>query len=166
MPDGRAESAGKKLFAGISAAAGLASTGPAAPVLVPVVAVLTLAKWVYDLYQQIPDILTRLMTYVVNLVLVMQLLFLVLAAGKAKMSTPLIKRVIEAYHDSDVKVAVQVSIKTYVTESGGFSKMGRDKAFDTVDGLLKRYCESKEISDLTKEILSSNVLAAEQSNAP
>ncbi|KZP05817.1 hypothetical protein FIBSPDRAFT_1053887 [Athelia psychrophila] len=164
LPDGRAESAGK--FAGISAAAGLGSTGPAAPVLVPVVAVLTLAKWVYDLYQQIPDILTRLMAYVVNLVLVMQLLFLVLAAGKTKISTPLIKRVIEAYHDSDVKVAVQVSIKTYVTESGGFSKMGRDKAFDTVDGLLKRYCESKEISDLTKEILSSNVLAAEQSNAP
>ncbi|KZP16637.1 hypothetical protein FIBSPDRAFT_794309 [Athelia psychrophila] len=165
-PDGKAENAGKALVAGLSAVAGLTSTGPAAPVLVPAAAVLVLAKWVYDIYKQIPDILIRLMAYVVNLVLVMQLLFFVLAGGQTKISSPLFKRVIEVYRDSDVKAEVHRSIKEYVKASGAFSTVGRDQAFDTVERLLKRYCESSEISDLKTEILSMNGLAAEQSNGP
>ncbi|KZP08876.1 hypothetical protein FIBSPDRAFT_964416 [Athelia psychrophila] len=166
LPDGRAESAGKSLVAGLSAAVGLISTGPAAPVLVPTAAVLVLAKWVYDIYRQIPEILIRLMVYVVNLVLVMQLLFLVLADGNTKISSPLIQRVIEVYRSSDVRVEVHASIKKFVTESGGFGGVGRDQAFDLVDGLLKRYCESTEISLLKNQIISANGLAAEPSNGP
>ncbi|KZP30059.1 hypothetical protein FIBSPDRAFT_142700 [Athelia psychrophila] len=162
LPDGRAESAGKAFVAGVSAAVGLGSMGP---VLVPVAAALALAKWVYDLYEQIPDILTRLMEYIVNLVLVMQLLFLVLATSKTEISNPLIKSVIEVYRDSGVKARVHTSIKQYVAESRGLSKMGRDPAFDTVDRLLKQYCGGTEISRLKDQILSANGLAAEPSNA-
>lgn len=104
----------------------------------------------------------RLMTYVVHLILVMQLLFLVLAAEETKISSLLIKRVVEVYHNSDVKVDVHASVKKYVMESGGLSKMGRDQAFDTVDGLLKRYCESPDMIQLKDDILSARALAAAQ----
>lgn len=101
------------------------------------------------------------MEYVVNLVLVMQLLFLVLAAGKTEISSLLIKRVIEVYRDSDVKFDVHEAIEKSVAKSKGFTKGGRDEAFETVDELLNRYCESTEISLLTDKIMSAKGLAAE-----
>lgn len=102
----------------------------------------------------------RLMAYVVHLTLVMQLLFLALAAGETKISNLLIKRVVEAYQNSDVKVNVNASIKKYVIESRGYSKMGRDQAFDTVDDLLKQYCESPDIIQLKDDIISAHVQSA------
>ncbi|KZP15872.1 hypothetical protein FIBSPDRAFT_832298 [Athelia psychrophila] len=166
LSDNRAESAGKSLVAGLSAAVGLVSTtGPAAPVLVPAAVAVVLAKWVYDIYSQIPDILMRLMAYVVNLILVMQLLFLVLAGEKTKISKPLIMCVVEVYRDSIVKAEVHARIKTYVTESGALNRMGRDHAFETVDELLKRYCENTDIVQLKDDVLSAHGLAAGQSDA-
>ncbi|KZP28061.1 hypothetical protein FIBSPDRAFT_1039759 [Athelia psychrophila] len=155
-----------KLLAGLSGAIGLVSaTGPAAPVIVPTAVVVVLAKWVYDIYRQIPDILMRLMAYVVDLILVMQLLFLVLAGEKAKISRPLIMCVVEVYRDSIVKAEVHTKIKTYVTETGVLNRMGRDQAFNTVDGLLKRYCESPDIVQLKDHVLSARGPAAGQSDA-
>ncbi|KZP07225.1 hypothetical protein FIBSPDRAFT_804219 [Athelia psychrophila] len=166
LSDNTAESAGKSLVAGLSAAVGLVSTtGPAAPVLVPAAVAVVLAKWVYDIYSQIPDILMRLMAYVVNLILVMQLLFLVLAGEKTKISKPLIMCVVEVYRDSIVKAEVHARIKTYVTESGALNRMGRDHAFETVDELLKRYCENTDIVQLKDDVLSAHGLAAGQSDA-
>lgn len=104
----------------------------------------------------------RLMTYIVHLILVMQLLFLVLAAGGTKISKPLIRRVVEVYKDSDVKDNVDASVKKYVKESLGFGKMDRDQAFETVAGLLKQYCESPNIIQLKDNILSTHGLAVEQ----
>ncbi|KZP15884.1 hypothetical protein FIBSPDRAFT_895403 [Athelia psychrophila] len=159
MSDNRAENAGKALVTGLAAAIGLVGTvGPAAPVVVP-------AAVVYDIYSQILDILMRLMAYVVDLILVMQLLFLVLAGNKAKISKPLIICVVEVYQDSIVKAEVHTKIKTYVTESGVLNRMGRDQAFDTVDGLLKRYCESPDIVQLKDHVLSARGPAAGQSDA-
>ncbi|KZP15875.1 hypothetical protein FIBSPDRAFT_1047820 [Athelia psychrophila] len=166
MSDNRAENAGKALVTGLAAAIGLVGTvGPAAPVVAPAAVVVVLAKWVYDTYSQIPDILMRLMAYVVDLILVMQLLFLVLAGEKAKISKPLIMCVVEVYRDSIVKAEVHTKIKTYVTESGVLNRMGRDQAFDTVDGLLKRYCESPDIVQLKDHVLSARGPAAGQSDA-
>ncbi|KZP28065.1 hypothetical protein FIBSPDRAFT_1039762 [Athelia psychrophila] len=166
LSDNRAESASTSLVAGLSAAVGLVSTtGPAAPVLVPAAVVVVLAKWVYDIYSQIPDILMRLMAYVVDLILVMQLLFLVLAGDKTKISKPLIMCVVEVYRDSIVKAEVHARIKTYVTESGALNRMGRDQAFETVDGLLKRYCENTDIVQLKDHVLSARGPTAGQSDA-
>ncbi|KZP07192.1 hypothetical protein FIBSPDRAFT_875784 [Athelia psychrophila] len=107
------------------------------------------------------------MAYVVDLILVMQLLFLflVLAGEKAKISKPLIMCVVEVYRDSIVKADVHTRIKTYITESGGLNRMGRDQAFDTVNGLLKRYCESHDIVQLKDHVLSARGPAAGQSDA-
>lgn len=104
----------------------------------------------------------RLMAYVVDLILVMQLLFLVLAGEKTKISMPLIPRVVEVYRDSDVKAAVHARIKKYVTEPGALNRMGRDQAFDTIAGLLEHYCESPDIVQLKNNVLSAHGRATGQ----
>lgn len=42
----------------------------------------------------------RLMSYVVNLILVMQLLFLMLVSQKTEISKPIIRRVVEVYRNT------------------------------------------------------------------
>lgn len=103
-----------------------------------------------------PEILERLMEYVVNLVLIMQLLFIVHDGGKHKISIFLIERVVDAYKKSDIKKEVNSKIKAYVDSLKGINKMDRDKAFDTVERLLRDYCKDAEILQLEDEVIKDS----------
>ncbi|KAF7969974.1 hypothetical protein HWV62_25458 [Athelia sp. TMB] len=148
--------ANKALITGMGGAFGLI-TSPAAPVLVPTTVVLVLAKWGYDIYQQIPDILMRLMAYVVNLILVIQLLFLALAGGRCELDSALIKTVVTLYKDSNAKSEIHESIRRYATGSLSIWN-GRDQAFEIVSGLIKQYYDCPEIRDLKDKIIVAHGL--------
>ncbi|KAF7973926.1 hypothetical protein HWV62_13986 [Athelia sp. TMB] len=143
ISDNRPGDANKALVAGMGAAIGFIGSGPAAPVLIPAAVVLVLAKWGYDVYQQIPDIIMRLMAYVVNLILVVQLLFLVLADRRCELTSSLIKTVVALYRDSHVKSEIHAKIKVYA--NGGLFSKGRDQTFENVSSLIKEYYDSEGI---------------------
>ena len=104
-----------------------------------------------------PDILMRLMAYVVNLILVIQLLFLALAGGKCELDSALIKTVVTLYKDSHVKSEIHAKIRTYAT--GPLSIWsGRDQAFENVAGLIKEYYDCPEIRELKDRILAARGL--------
>ncbi|KAF7972814.1 hypothetical protein HWV62_17008 [Athelia sp. TMB] len=152
ISDTRPGDANKALVAGMGAAIGFIGSGPAAPVLIPAAVVLVLAKWGYDVYQQIPDIIMRLMAYVVNLILVMQLLFLALADRRCELTSSLIKTVVALYRDSHVKSEIHAKIKTYA--NGGLFSRGRDQTFENVSSLIKEYYDSEGIRELKDKILA------------
>ncbi|KAF7969973.1 hypothetical protein HWV62_25456 [Athelia sp. TMB] len=164
ISDNRPGDASKALFAGLGTAVGFAATGPAAPALVPTAVVLVLAKWGYDIYRQIPDILMRLMAYVVHLILVMQLLFLVLAGGRCELSSPLIKTVITLYKDSHVKSELHIKIQTYAN-GPLFAGKGRDQTFEYISSLIREYYDCLEIRELKDKILAAHSIP-EPPNTP
>ncbi|KAG1767138.1 hypothetical protein EDD22DRAFT_950246 [Suillus occidentalis] len=63
----------------VGAVAGIVSVlaGPAAPIVVPIVAGVVVAKWVYDVYKLSGVVLQRFIAYIVDLTLVLQTLYLV-----------------------------------------------------------------------------------------
>lgn len=105
----------------------------------------------YSLLSPSPDILLRLMAYVVNLTLVMQLLFLVLAGGRCELKQPLIKTVVRRYKASPVKSAIHTKIQAYKINNL-FSGKGRDQAFENVSGLIREFYDCAEIHKIKNSI--------------
>ena len=106
----------------------------------------------------------RLMAYVVNLILVMQLLFLAVAGGRCELSSPLIKTVIRLYKDSDVKSEIHIKIQTYANGSL-FAGKGRDQTFEYISGLIREYYDCREIRELKDKILAAHSIP-EPPNTP
>lgn len=100
----------------------------------------------------------RLMAYLVDLILVMQILFLAVLSTGRPISRHLIKRVVNLYKDSLVKADVHHAVKQYVQGTGIFARTNRDNALDTVTHLINRYSKDPEILDLTNRSLLSNPL--------
>lgn len=92
-----------------------------------------------------------LMQYVVNLILVMQLLFLVLAGGRCKLTENIFKTVVDHYKTSFIKSNIHRAIKEY-----GATGRGRDQTFETVSSLIKRHYNCEEIHELKQKILALN----------
>jgi len=68
------------------------------------------------------DVLQRLMAYIVNLILVLQLLFLVVTSNNLPISRRLIKVTFAAYHNSVAKSQVHTKIREHVKRTGLFSR--------------------------------------------
>ncbi|KAF8812741.1 hypothetical protein BYT27DRAFT_7182460 [Phlegmacium glaucopus] len=136
----------KALSAGIAmvgAIAGIVSAlaGPAAPIVVPIASYLVLAKWAYDIYQQLHDTLRRFMAYIVPV------------------SRRLIMLAYRAYRESTVIAQVHKEIRKHIAEQAIYYRLDRDNALSKIEELLDRNrINTEEIIDLSgKDDISWNV---------
>jgi len=104
--------------------------GPAAPIVIPIVGCFVLAKWAYDVYRQTPGTLRRLMAYIIDLTLIMQNLFWLMAIYCAS----------KAYKESDAGADVQQEVENYVQGAGMIDRMHRDDSIRQMVELIDRYC--------------------------
>jgi len=132
-----------------------ALSGPAAPIVLPIFATFVVAKWVYDVYKQSRDILQRLMAYIIDLILVVQLLFSVVASDNLTISRRLIKITFAAYNDSIAKTQVHTKIREHVTKAGILNPRNRDSALNKIVELIKHHHEgTSEMIQLKQQILA------------
>jgi len=130
-------------------------SGPAAPIVLPIFATFVVAKWVYDVYRQSHDILQRLMAYIVDLILVVQLLFSVVASNNLPISRRLIKVTFAAYNDSIAKTQVHTKIREHVSKAGIFNPGNRDSALNKIVELIKHHHEgTAEMIQSKQQILA------------
>jgi len=124
--------------------AGIVSTlsGPAAPIVMPiagcVAGCILLAKWVHDVYQKSDAILQRLMAYIVDLTLVMQNVFWLVAIYHVPVSRRLLKLAFMAYKDSIVMSGVHEEIRRHVEGQRVRDRLHRDSALNKIVELLNR----------------------------
>ncbi|KAG1885421.1 hypothetical protein F4604DRAFT_1573546, partial [Suillus subluteus] len=89
-----------------------ALAGPAAPIVVPITAGVVLAVWVHDVYQMFHAVLRRFMSYIVNLTLVLQTLYLV--SESQELTRRAIKLAVASYLKSPMSRKVHSQIQEYV----------------------------------------------------
>ncbi|EDR09845.1 uncharacterized protein LACBIDRAFT_325701 [Laccaria bicolor S238N-H82] len=125
----------------------------AAPIVVPIVATFVLVKWVYDVYEQSyvflamqcqntkreklrALMLQRLMAYIVDFTIIMQVIFGLVVNARLRLSRRLIKLVLNTYNISEEKRTVHKEIKEHVKLAGRFD---RDAALAKIIQLIKEY---------------------------
>jgi hypothetical protein len=123
----------------VAALAGIVSTlaGPAAPIVIPIAAAVVIGKWVYDVYEQSAVTLQRLMAYIVDLTLIMEIVFGVVTNTKLVLSRRLIKLAYKAYKDSDTKVQVHRGINNHVEDA---HRVDREAAVNKIVELIRKGC--------------------------
>ncbi|KAG5644396.1 hypothetical protein DXG03_008563 [Asterophora parasitica] len=97
-----------------------ALAGPAVPIVVPIAAGIVVIAWLHEVYRESKDTLRRLMTYIVQLTIIMQIIFwlqVVLKLEDQDITRRLIKLAIVIYTDSGESERVEHSIKEYVAEA-------------------------------------------------
>jgi len=117
---------------------GIVSTlsGPAAPIVIPIAGCFVLAKWIYDVYQKSHVTLRRLMAYIVDLTLIMQNIFWLVAIHRVPVSRRLVKFAYVAYKESIVMSDVHEEIKKYVKGQTVTDRLHRDSALGKIVELL------------------------------
>lgn len=128
--------------AGLSVVATLAGilsalAGPAAPIVIPIAAAVVVGKWVYDVYEQSAVILQRLMAYIVDLTLIMEIIFGVVTIANLVLSRRLIKLAYKAYKDSNTKVQVHREINNHVKDA---HRVDREAAVKKIVELIRTSC--------------------------
>ncbi|KAG8824273.1 hypothetical protein FRC19_002105 [Serendipita sp. 401] len=113
-----------------------ALSGPAAPIVIPVVGGLVLAKWVYDVYEASRNNLEHLIAYIIHLTLIMQNIFWI-AKGERPTSKKLISLASVAYLRSSVKEEVHAEISDYVRRSK-FAPGARDTTLQKIEDIIHR----------------------------
>ncbi|KAG2746346.1 hypothetical protein P692DRAFT_20836147 [Suillus brevipes Sb2] len=119
----------------------LSTMGPAAPIVVPIVASVVIAKWVHEVYQRSRAALQRLMKYIIDLTLVLQTLALV--AGNQELSRKAIKLAVKSYHDSPMSRDVHNRVQEYDRQLTFLERADRD-SLDQLVKLLQSYKISAE----------------------
>ncbi|OAX40246.1 hypothetical protein K503DRAFT_768752 [Rhizopogon vinicolor AM-OR11-026] len=129
----------------------LALSGPVAPIVVPIVASVVLAKWVYDVYQLSNLVLQRFISYIVDLTMVLQTLHLLLN-NQDRLSRRVIKLTLESYRTSPMSGKVHSQVQENIQ---GLSMMDHSDGviLDKMKALMKSYSiNAGEIPDLLAEI--------------
>lgn len=130
----------------VGAIAGIVSAlaGPAAPIVVPIVAGVVIAKWVYDVYQLSGVVLQRFIAYIVDLTLVLQTLCLV--SDNQELSRRVIKLAVASYYASPASGDVHNRIQGYGGKLTLLERADRD-TLDKIIELMELYCmDAKDIS--------------------
>ncbi|EDR09841.1 uncharacterized protein LACBIDRAFT_293727 [Laccaria bicolor S238N-H82] len=117
-------------------------TAPAAPIVIPIVASLLLAKWIFDVYKAL--MLQRLMAYIVDFTIIMQIIFGLVVNARLRLSRRLIKLIFKAYSISDERSKVHKEIKEHVKLAGRFDQ---DAALAKIIQLIKEYQMKPEIME-------------------
>ncbi|KIK01801.1 hypothetical protein K443DRAFT_6597 [Laccaria amethystina LaAM-08-1] len=109
-------------------------SGPAAPIVIPIAATAVLGKWVYDVYQQSALMVQRLMAYIVDFTIIMQVIFGLVINARLRLSRRLIKLAFAAYNNSIERRQVHNEIKEHVKSAG---RTDRDAALAMMLQLIK-----------------------------
>jgi GTPase SAR1 family protein len=136
----------------VGAIAGIVSVlaGPAAPIVVPIVASVVIAKWAYDVYQLSGMVLQRFIAYIVDLTLVLQTLYLV--SDSKELSRRTIKLAVASYHASPTSGEVHNRIQGYDRKLTLLERADRD-TLDRIIELMESYrMDAKEISAARAQI--------------
>ncbi|KAG6826940.1 hypothetical protein H0H92_013836 [Tricholoma furcatifolium] len=145
--------AGISRAAGVSLVAGIAGivtslSGPAAPIVIPIAAAFVMAKWVYDIYSETTAVLRLLMSYIIDLTLIMQNLFWLQALTNYKhpLSRKIIKAAAKAYQESNIKQSLAFHIDKHL-EQVSFH-LGPDATLSTIVKLIEsNIIDSAEMLD-------------------
>ncbi|KAG1847393.1 hypothetical protein F4604DRAFT_1815104 [Suillus subluteus] len=136
----------------VGAIAGIVAVlaGPAAPIVVPIVAGVVIVKWVYDVYQLSCAVLQRFIAYIVDLTLVLQILYLV--SDSQELSRRVIKLAVASYHASPTSEEVHRRIQGYDRKFTLLERTDRD-TLDKIIELMELYCiDAKEVSAVRAQI--------------
>ncbi|KAG8833472.1 hypothetical protein FRC17_010647 [Serendipita sp. 399] len=134
--------AGIVLLGAIAGVVG-ALSGPAAPIVIPIVGGLVLAKWAYDVYDASSSNLEHLMTYIVDHTLVMQNVFF-LMEGKHPTSKKLISLALYAYSRSSFKEMAQTEISEHINNNARFVPGARDATLQKLEEIIRKCTVSHE----------------------
>ncbi|KAG8777722.1 hypothetical protein FRC15_011152 [Serendipita sp. 397] len=129
--------AGVPILAAVAAIVG-ALSGPAAPIVIPIVGAFVLAKWAYDVYRASRSNLEHLMAYIIDLTLVMQNIFWLVNATNGTYPTTrrLIKLAFRAYSESATKGRVHVLIEEHVRQFKPFIPGGPDATLEAIENII------------------------------
>lgn len=97
----------------VVAAAVTASAVHTGPVLLSVTATLMFGTWVYKTYENSKVVQQRFIAFIVDLIYIMQTLFIITEGGKQRLNRRTIDLVYIAYDDSDVKLWAHSEIESH-----------------------------------------------------
>jgi len=123
-----------------------ALSGPAAPIVIPIVASVVIASWVYDVYEQTRPVLQRFMKYIIDLTLVLQTLYLI--SENQELSRRAIKLAVKSYHSSPMSGEVHNRIQEYDRQLTLWQRADRDSLGQFVELLQSYNISAGEVSDL------------------
>ncbi|KAI6003254.1 hypothetical protein F5J12DRAFT_893880 [Pisolithus orientalis] len=102
------------------------------PVILPFKAGLSLVQWVYETYQRLPDVHRKFMTYIVDLVHILEILFALTAnKNEIKLTRGAISLAFNAYYPSAIQRDAHQNIKTR-----DYKIPGRDAVLEEIVSLL------------------------------
>jgi len=171
LGDGRSDRKDKTaLSAGIgtiSGAAGIAGAvaGPAIPVAVPVAAIVAggfvLAKWCYDVYHRTPEVIRRLMGYIIDLTAILEGLFVLLQAqGGSALARPvtpeLAELAVQAY--APHRFPCHHDIKKFVKDTTIFDRVDKDLVLGEVISLINKhhFVPKSQFKQRAKKLVSTS----------
>lgn len=127
-----------------------ACAGPAVPIVLPIAASLVVAKWAYDVYKQSQLTLQRLMAYIVDLTIIMQIIFGLVVNAQLRLSRRLIKLAFTTFSESRERVQVHNEIKEHVKHAG---RADRDAALAKILQLIESYrMKSEDMEELQSKM--------------
>ncbi|KAF5378284.1 hypothetical protein D9615_008717 [Tricholomella constricta] len=136
-PRGRTYLASGLSIVGTLAGVLSALAGPAAPIVVPIAATVVVIVWLREVYKESRITLQRLMTYIVQLTLIMQIIFwlqVVLEMEDREISRRIIKLAVKTYTQSPEKEKIEFEIKNFADKA---NMTDPDAAFNKIDAMLK-----------------------------
>ncbi|KAG0691976.1 hypothetical protein DFH29DRAFT_609368 [Suillus ampliporus] len=136
----------------VASIAGIMSAlaGPAAPIVVPIAAGVVLAVWAHDVYKLSRVVLQRFMSYIVDLTLVLQTLYLV--SENRELSRRVVKLAVASYHRSPISGDVHRDIQEYEAQLKALDRADRDILDKTTKLMQSHSIDAKTISDLRAKI--------------
>ncbi|KAG6380422.1 hypothetical protein JVT61DRAFT_8552 [Boletus reticuloceps] len=117
----------------VAAASGFlaAILNPAAPIVLPIVAGIAAAVWVYDVYQNVKNVQQIFMAFIVDLTHIMETLFILTGRDHKKLTRRAIKLAYTTYHESGVMGQAHTDIQGYR------DRVGRDGTLELIESLIK-----------------------------
>ncbi|KAF8126776.1 hypothetical protein EV363DRAFT_1173665 [Boletus edulis] len=109
----------------------VAVSNPAAPIVLPIIAGVAIAVWVYGVYQNVKNVQQKSMAFIVDLTHIMETLFILTCRDHNKLTRRAVKLVYTAYYESVVMKQAHTDILGY---SDG---VGRGGALEMIECLIK-----------------------------
>ncbi|KAI9567607.1 hypothetical protein HD554DRAFT_2105264, partial [Boletus coccyginus] len=121
---------GSSLAAAVPALLAVASN-PAAPIVLPVIAGVAAAAWLYLVYQNVKNVQQIFMAFIVDLTHIMELLFILTSRDYNRLTRRAIKLAYSTYYESGTKKRAHTKIQAYRDVDG------RDAALEMIESLIK-----------------------------
>ncbi|KAI6032353.1 hypothetical protein BKA83DRAFT_4213108 [Pisolithus microcarpus] len=129
-----------------------------APIILPMDALATLGRWVYETYQRLQGVPTKFMAYIVDLTHVLEILFALTAGMRAKKLTRrAIKLAYKAYHGSEWMRLTHTDIRSFQ----GWTT-ARDAVLDKITSMISSEGREVRVSRATEGIRREMVADLEE----